>query len=60
MTLNVNKYRATKAKLVRDGISLRKWALAKGYSVGSVYKAVRGHRHGPKSQKIREELSLHE
>ena len=60
MTQNVNKYHATKARLVRNGISLRRWALDRGYSVGSVYKAARGHRLGPKSLKIREELSLHE
>ena len=60
MTADVKQYRLTKARLVREGISLRKWALANGYPVGSVYKAVRGTRHGPRSQRIREQLAIHE
>jgi hypothetical protein len=50
------KYSDLRARLIRQGMTLRKFALKRRYPVGTVYDAASGRRAGVKATKIREEL----
>jgi len=52
-----NEYARTRAALIHAGHTLRSWALAHGYPVGSVYSAIQRRRHGPKAHAIRRDLA---
>lgn len=51
-----NHYAKTKARLTAAHSSLRQWAIARGYSVSSVYAAASGQRHGERARQIRAQL----
>ncbi|HUS37347.1 MAG TPA: hypothetical protein VM680_18515 [Verrucomicrobiae bacterium] len=55
---NVNKnYQDLKGALIRNGYTLRGWALKHGFKPSTVYGAAAGHRSGVIATKIRNRLS---
>lgn len=51
-------YRNLRARLVRRGTNPRRWALANGLPVTTVYAALRGDRAGVKTTAIRAQIVL--
>ena len=49
-------YETLRAKLIHRGLTLRSFAIRKGYSVQTVYSAAKRKRHGVKSVQIIKEL----
>lgn len=53
MSRNTSKYRQLRSRLIRRGTNPRRWALANGVPVTTVYAALRGDRAGVKATAIR-------
>lgn len=51
-----NEYRKLRAAVIRRGSNLRRWAIAEGVPVSTVYEAARGTRAGVEAIRIRTKL----
>jgi len=50
------KYTQIRMGLLRKGLTLRQWAINKGYPLMTVYNAAKGERSGPNSRIIQRQL----
>jgi hypothetical protein len=58
MKRNARKdYAGIRGQLIERGFTIRAWALAESFPVGTVYNSLRGLRHGPRAVAIRAKLA---